>query len=84
MVPLSMNMGLGVGVTSYNQKLFFGLMADPHGVPDIETLREYVDASFLELRSAAGVRPSDLPSISGNGLKLPEKAQPPAPAETPR
>lgn len=75
-VPLSLNMGLGVGVTSYNQKLFFGLMADPHAVPDLETLRGNVDDSFLELRAAAGVRPSELPSINGHGgTKTPETAR---------
>ena len=82
-VPLSMNLGLGVGVTSYNQKLYFGLMADPHAVPDIDVLRQFVDESFLELRRAAGVGPSDLPVINGHAPKH-LGAIPAVTAETPR
>ena len=61
LVPLSFDMGLGMGVTSYNQRLYVGLMADPSAVPDVERLRQCLDESFLELRSAAGVDVSDLP-----------------------
>jgi hypothetical protein len=63
LVPLSFNLGLGVGVTSYNQRLFFGLMTDPNVVPDPERLKQCVDESFLELRAAAGVDVSDLPAL---------------------
>ena len=65
LVPLSMDMGIGIGITSYNQKLFFGIMADPHAVPDIERMKENVDESYLALRDAAGVQPSDLPELGG-------------------
>ena len=63
LVPLSLNMGLGVGVTSYNQRLYFGLMVDPNAVPDVERLKQCLDESFLELRDAAGVPISDLPAF---------------------
>ncbi len=63
LVPLSLDMGLGVGVTSYNHRLYFGLMADPKAVPDLELLKQDVDESFLELRAAAGVAPSDVPAF---------------------
>jgi hypothetical protein len=59
-VPLSFNMGLGVGVTSYNQRLFFGVMTEPNLVPDYEFLGECFRDSFLELRGAAGVPASDI------------------------
>ncbi|OGO49680.1 MAG: hypothetical protein A2148_00470 [Chloroflexi bacterium RBG_16_68_14] len=65
LVPLSFDMGLGIGVTSYNQRLYFGLMVDPNAVPDVERLKECLDKSFLELRDTAGVRPTDLPSFTG-------------------
>jgi hypothetical protein len=65
MVPLSLNMGLGAGVTSYNHKLFFGLMADPKAMPDVDMLKECIDESFLELRAAAGVDVMDLPDFFG-------------------
>jgi WS/DGAT/MGAT family acyltransferase len=67
LVPLAFDLGLGVGVMSYNQRLFFGLMAEPKAVPDIDLLKQYVEESFLELRRAAGVSATDLPSFGGNG-----------------
>ncbi len=63
MVPLGWEMGIGCGVTSYDQKLYFGLMADPQAAPDVERLREFLDQAFVELRSAAGVGRSDLPEV---------------------
>jgi hypothetical protein len=53
-------MGVGCGVTSYNQKLYFGLIADPNAAPDVVRLKEFLDQAFVELRSAAGVGRSDL------------------------
>ena len=67
LVPLSLDMGLGVGVTSYNHRLYFGLMADPNAVPDLDRLKSHLDESFLELRAAAGVSPAELPPLPGNG-----------------
>jgi WS/DGAT/MGAT family acyltransferase len=67
LVPLSLGMGLGVGVTSYNHHLFFGLTADPKALPDIDFLKECVEKSFLELRDAAGVSATDVPDFSGQG-----------------
>jgi WS/DGAT/MGAT family acyltransferase len=64
LVPLSMDMGLGVGVTSYNQRLYFGLMVDPKAMPDVDLLKECLDESFLELRAAAGVDAADLPELA--------------------
>lgn len=65
LVPLSMDMGFGVGVTSYNQRLYFGLMVDPKVMPDVEVLKGFLDESFLELRAAAGVDVVDLPELAG-------------------
>ena len=81
LVPLSMDMGIGIGVTTYNQKLFFGVMANPNAVPDIERLGQFIDESYLDLRSAAGVQPSDVPEIgihSTNGVAEPAAAPQPA------
>jgi WS/DGAT/MGAT family acyltransferase len=63
LVPLSLDMGFGVGVTSYNHRLFFGLMADPKAVPDLDRMKEALDASFVELRAAAGVDVIGLPPL---------------------
>lgn len=77
LVPLGLNMGLGVGVTSYNQQLYFGLMADPEAVPDIQRLKGFLDDACLELRHAAGVAPTDLPTFGAlatrNGVLRPEQ-----------
>jgi WS/DGAT/MGAT family acyltransferase len=63
LVPISLGMGLAVGVTSYNHRLYFGLMCDPTVVRDIDLLKQYLDEAFLELRAAAGVAPTDLPAF---------------------
>lgn len=63
MVPLAWEMGVACGVTSYDQKLYFGLMADAEAAPDVQRLKEFLDQSFIELRSAAGVGKSDLPLL---------------------
>jgi diacylglycerol O-acyltransferase len=71
LVPLSMNMGLGVGVTSYNHKLFFGLMCDPKAMSDVDMLKDCIDDAYLELRAAAGVDIVELPEFFGaraNGM----------------
>jgi WS/DGAT/MGAT family acyltransferase len=65
LVPLSLDMGFGVGVTSYNQRLFFGMMAEPRAMPDVDDFKRFVDESFLELRAAAGVAPTDIPAFAG-------------------
>ncbi|MCH8025620.1 MAG: DUF1298 domain-containing protein, partial [Chloroflexi bacterium] len=65
LVPLSLDMGLAVGVMSYNQRLYFGLMAEPNAVPDLDKLKAFVDESYLELREAAGVDDSDVPNMNG-------------------
>ena len=78
LVPLSMDMGLGVGVTSYNHRLYFGLMVDPNAVPDVDVLRQCVEESFFELRAAAGVEISDLPPLPGQ-LNGTQGAPSPAP-----
>jgi WS/DGAT/MGAT family acyltransferase len=63
MMPLAWEMGVGCGVTSYDQKLYFGLMADPNAAPDVARLKEFLDQAFVELRSVAGVDRSDLPQV---------------------
>jgi diacylglycerol O-acyltransferase len=61
LVPLGWEMGVGCGVTSYNQKLYFGLMADASAAPDINRMKEFLDQAYVELRSGAGVAKSDIP-----------------------
>lgn len=73
MVPLGWEMGLGCGITSYDQKLYFGLMADAKAAPDVQRVKEFLDQAYVELRSAAGVLKSDIPQM---GVKIETAAQP--------
>ena len=77
LVPLGWEMGIGCGVTSYNQKLYFGLMADAKVAPDVARLKEFLDQAYVELRSAAGVSKSDIPQL---GLTQEEAAPEARPA----
>jgi WS/DGAT/MGAT family acyltransferase len=45
--------GFGVPITSYNQEMFFHLVADPRLMPDVERMKQLVDDSFVELRERA-------------------------------
>ncbi len=63
LAPISFNLGVNVGVMSYDQRLFWGLVADAASMPDPERLARNLDEAFVELRNAAGVAPSDLPAI---------------------
>lgn len=63
LIPIAWEMGIGCGITSYDQKLYFGLIADEQAAPDVQRLKEFLDQAFVELRSAAGVVKSDLPQV---------------------
>lgn len=55
-VPTGWDLGVGCAVQSYNGKLFFGLIADTHAAPDVERLRDFLVASFHELRRSAAAK----------------------------
>lgn len=55
--PLNPSMGLACVVTSYNQRISMNLIADAGIIPDIVELRQYLEQSFVALRSAAKVEP---------------------------
>jgi WS/DGAT/MGAT family acyltransferase len=63
MIPLGWEMGISLGVTSYDQKLYFGYMADAEAGKDVHFIKDFTDQAFVELRSAAGVGKSDLPQF---------------------
>jgi len=70
MIPLGWEMGISLGVTSYDQKLYFGFMADSECGSDVDRLRDFADQAYVELRNAAGVGKSDLPHV---GVPVPEE-----------
>jgi diacylglycerol O-acyltransferase len=51
--PLLENLGLGVGMFSYNGSLFWGLMADSDRIPDLAHFADLIQSSFDQLESAA-------------------------------
>ncbi|HEU4758691.1 MAG TPA: wax ester/triacylglycerol synthase family O-acyltransferase [Dehalococcoidia bacterium] len=63
LIPIAWEMGIGCGVTSYDQKLYFGLMADVGAAADVARLKEFLDQAYVELRAAAGVAKTDLPQM---------------------
>jgi diacylglycerol O-acyltransferase / wax synthase len=61
-VPVGYAVGVGCAIMSYDQKLYFGLTSDVQAMPDVERLKRFLDESFLELRTAAGV-PETQPKV---------------------
>lgn len=82
LVPIAWEMGIGCGVTSYNQKLYFGLIGDAEAGADVQRLKEFLDQAFIELRAAAGVAKSELPQVgvapAANGVRRRRAAAPAA------
>lgn len=54
-VPVGYAVGCGCAIMSYDQKLYFGLTADAQAMPDVESLKTFLEESFVDLRKAAGV-----------------------------
>ncbi len=64
LVPIAWEMGVGCAVTSYNHKLYFGLMADAQAAPDVDRLGDFLAQAYVELRSAAGVTPIEAAEVA--------------------
>jgi hypothetical protein len=54
-VPVGYAVGCGCAIMSYDQRLYFGFTADAQAMPDVESLKGFLEESFVELRKAAGV-----------------------------
>jgi hypothetical protein len=54
-VPVGFDMGVACAIFSYNQQLFIGLNSDTRACPDIEVLRDFLEQSFAELKTLAGI-----------------------------
>ena len=53
LMPLGGNLGYGVAIGTYNQKLYVGMMSEPRVMPDLPKMKEHVAAAYSELRDAA-------------------------------
>jgi hypothetical protein len=78
LIPLGWEMGISLGVMSYDQRLYFGFMADAVAGGDVQSLKEFSDQAYVELRSAAGIDRSDLPQL-GVAAKEPPRRRRAAP-----
>jgi hypothetical protein len=56
LLPLGGNLGFGVPIVSYNQNLYFTMMAEPNLMPDAERMKSLVEQAFEELKRAAAAR----------------------------
>jgi len=56
-VPIGNEMAVNCAIQSYNQKLYFGFTGDVGAAPDLDRLRQFLDAAFTELRAAARLGP---------------------------
>ncbi len=54
-VPVGFAVGVSCAILSYDQKLYFGITSDGQAMPDVDKLKQFLDESFAELRTAAGV-----------------------------
>ncbi|HTY56578.1 MAG TPA: wax ester/triacylglycerol synthase domain-containing protein [Candidatus Binataceae bacterium] len=54
--PLQANLGYGISILGYNQSLYFGMVAEPSLMPDLEIMRACLDQAFTELKQSAEAR----------------------------
>ena len=69
-IPLSGNRSVAIGVTSYTNKVFFGIVGDRDAVPDIDVLAQCIEDALLELVETIDKRSSHAP----RGRQRPAKA----------
>jgi WS/DGAT/MGAT family acyltransferase len=55
LAPLGWEMGMGVAVTSYNQRLYVTAQADSAMADDMDELRDLLDEAYVSLCAVAGV-----------------------------
>ena len=67
LAPLGWEMGAGVAVTSYNQRIYVTLQSDSGLVDDMEVLRELFDEAYRELCHAAGIDMTAAPAMAELG-----------------
>jgi WS/DGAT/MGAT family acyltransferase len=80
-VPTGMDVGISVAIESYDQKLYFALTTDALAAPDGGRMIQFLEASFKELREAAGV-PETEPHVTRT--RAPRKAKPKARKAAPK
>jgi WS/DGAT/MGAT family acyltransferase len=79
-VPAGWDVGMGLAIQSYDQKLFFAFTFDAQAAPDGDRMKEFLDASFAELRKAAKVPESE---PAAKTKRAPRRRKPNAQAAAP-
>ncbi|MDE3096769.1 MAG: wax ester/triacylglycerol synthase family O-acyltransferase [Chloroflexota bacterium] len=80
LVPLAGDLGIGVGITSFDKGLYVTIISDPEILADVDVIARLYAEEFERLRAVAGVVASDLSDIgvarpaggrapAGNGAK---------------
>ncbi len=52
---------MSIGVTSYNGKVFYGIVADREAVPDADVLAQCIDDALVEMVETVGTRRARAP-----------------------
>ena len=52
-LALGGNLGYGVAIGSYDKSLYFGMICEPRLMPDVDRMKEHVEAAYADLRAAA-------------------------------
>ncbi len=84
LVPVALEMGITIAITTYDQRMYVTLIADTNCAPDIDKLLAYMREEFEELRHRAEVQerePVDIPPVTIRRAKsVPRKQAPARPA----
>ena len=78
LLPLGGNLGFGVPIVSYNQNLYFTMMAEPNLMPDPDRMKSLVEQVFEELKRAAIAQSVPAPVQPRPVKKLKHAGTPPA------
>jgi len=82
-VPIGGELALNCAILSYDGVFYFGFSGDAHISPDLACLEKFVQLSFAELRSAAGLSPQPKRSVRKKPSAKPQRAvTAPIPATT--
>jgi hypothetical protein len=79
-VPVVMEMGINLALTSYDQKLFLCFCADGRAGKQVDLFRRCFEESFARLREAAAVKSADYVRITRGSRPEPQPEPAPAPA----
>jgi len=77
LLPLGGNLGFGVPIISYNQYLYFTMMAEPNLMPDPDRMKSLVEEVFEELKRAA-VAQSVPAAVQPRRVEKPKHAETPS------